>query len=198
MWDERFNTSDYVFGTDPADFVRREAGRLKGPSKVLCVADGEGRNSTFLATLGHTVTAMDGSAVAIKKARQLATERGVNVDFQVADIATWDWAEASFDAVFAVFIQFARPALRDAIFAGMIRTLRPGGILFLHGYTPLQLAYGTGGPKVQDQLYTAEMLDTAFAASEVLRLAEYDADLKEGTGHVGKSALIDLIARKPA
>ena len=198
MWDERFNTPEYIFGTEPADFVRREVGRLTVPSGILCVADGEGRNSVYLAKAGHRVTAMDGSPVAIAKAQKLATERGADVALQAADIARWDWAQAQYDAVFAVFIQFAPPALRDAIFAGMVRTLKPGGLLFLHGYTPAQLAHGTGGPRVLDQLYTADLLSKSFAGMKVLKLTEYEAELSEGKGHSGRSALIDLVARKRA
>lgn len=198
MWDARYNTPEYVFGTSPADFVRRQAPTLPARSNILCVADGEGRNSTFLASLGHSVTAMDGSAVAVAKARRLAAERGAVVEFHVADIQKWNWADAQFDAVFAIFIQFAPPAMRDEIFAGMIRTIKPGGMLYLHGYTPLQLTYGTGGPRVMDQLYTPELLTHSFAGLEVLRLAEYEAELTEGTGHHGQSALIDFVVRKPA
>lgn len=198
MWDERFATPEYIFGTSPAEFVRREGKRLPAGAKILCVADGEGRNSVYLAQAGHDVTAMDGSAVATAKARKLAVERGVDVVFQTADIAGWDWSESEYDAVFAVFIQFASPGLRDAIFSGMVRSLKPGGLLFLHGYTRAQLTYGTGGPLILDQLYTPDLLSESFAGMEVLRLAEYEAELSEGTGHAGRSALIDLVACKPS
>jgi hypothetical protein len=45
----------------------------------------------------------------------------------------------------AIFIQFADTDLRDDIFAGTIQTLRPGGLIFVHGYTPAQLEFDTGG-----------------------------------------------------
>ena len=62
MWDARFAGSDYLFGTEPADFLKREAGVLPPASRILCLADGEGRNSVYLAGLGHQVTAMEQSA----------------------------------------------------------------------------------------------------------------------------------------
>lgn len=197
MWDARYSAPGYLFGTEPAAFLAREGGRLRPASRVLSVADGEGRNAVWLARQGHDVTAFDGSGVAVAKARRLAGQAGVAVAFHEADIAGWDWAPEAFDAVVAIFIQFAGPALRAEIFAGIERTLRPGGLLLLHGYAPRQIANGTGGPKAPENLYTLDMLSGSFAGLEVLHAADYDAELQEGTGHAGPSALVDFVARKP-
>ena len=53
-----------------------------------------------------------------------------------ADILDWDWPEAAFDVVVAIFFQFAGPAERDKIFAGIKKALKPGGLLLLEGYGP--------------------------------------------------------------
>lgn len=58
-WNERYSTDEYLFGTAPNAFLVREVNRLAPGSKVLAVADGEGRNSTFLAQHGHKVIATD-------------------------------------------------------------------------------------------------------------------------------------------
>ncbi|WPL21943.1 hypothetical protein [Thiorhodovibrio frisius] len=79
----------------------------------------------------------------------------------------------------------------------MQRTLAPGGLLLLHGFTPAQLAYRSGGPPCAELLYTPELLHEAFAGLEIMRLEEYECELQEGTGHVGRAALIDLVARRP-
>jgi cyclopropane fatty-acyl-phospholipid synthase-like methyltransferase len=140
---------------------------------------------------------MDGSGVAVEKARRLADERGVAVDFQTADILSWNWAPDAYDAVVAIFIQFLTPEQRPAVFTGMKRTLKPGGLLLLHGYRPEQIDYGTGGPPYPENMYTEDLLRDAFADLAIERLAAYDAVIEEGTGHAGRSALIDLVARKP-
>lgn len=62
MWDERYSVEDYVFGTEPSGFLTRRDHWLKRGAKALCVADGEGRNSVYLAEQGLQVTAWDGSA----------------------------------------------------------------------------------------------------------------------------------------
>ena len=198
MWDERFAGDDYHFGTEPAEFLRRTAGALPKGARVLSVADGEGRNSVYLAGLGHDVVAMDGSSVGIAKARKLAQARGVAVEYIHADIAAWDWAPEAFDAVVGIFIQFMGPDMRRTVFDGMTRTLRPGGVLLLHGYTPKQIEFGTGGPKVVENLYTPEQLRADFPGLGIETLEAYEAEVDEGAGHKGRSALIDLIARKPA
>jgi SAM-dependent methyltransferase len=197
MWDQRFDREDYLYGTEPSQFLAAQAERLRPGQRALVVADGEGRHAVHLATLGLEVTAMDSSEVAPAKARKLAAARGVAVDFHQADLREWPWAPARYDVVVAIFIQFAEPALRAAIFAGMQRTLAPGGLLLLHGFTPAQLAFHSGGPPCAELLYTPELLRAAFAELEILRLEEYQSELREGTGHVGQAALIDLVALRP-
>lgn len=196
-WDRRYDRADYLFGKEPADFVRRTAPLLPPGSRVLAVADGEGRNSVHLAGLGHDVLAFDASPVALRKARALATERGVTVDFREADILDRTWTAETFDAVLAVFIQFLGPADRDRVFAGLRRTLRPGGLLLLHGYAPRQVDYGTGGPPLRENMYTLPLLEDAFDGFEIIEARDYDAEIDEGEGHSGLSGLIDFVARKP-
>jgi cyclopropane fatty-acyl-phospholipid synthase-like methyltransferase len=141
---------------------------------------------------------MDSSPNAIAKAKALAAERGVTVEHHEACILDYDWAPAGFDIVAAIFIQFLAPAERDAVFARMVQALKPGGVLLLHGYTPEQIAFGTGGPRAVQNLYTEDMLRAAFAGLEIVELKSYQREIDEGVGHSGRSALIDLVARKPA
>ncbi len=199
MWDARYDTEAYIFGKAPADFLIGHSDLLKGHAgkSALAVADGEGRNSVFMAQQCLQVTAMDSSEIGLAKARTLADEADVSVDFKAADLREWDWQENAFDLVVAIFIQFANPAFRDEIFQGMKRTVKPGGLILLHGYRPKQIVYGTGGPGVVENLYTEDMLQDAFADFQIETLTAYDKEIQEGPGHSGMSALIDLIARKP-
>jgi cyclopropane fatty-acyl-phospholipid synthase-like methyltransferase len=196
MWDERFSEPGYFYGTEPSQFLKREAHHLRPGRKGLSIADGEGRNSVFMAEQGMEVTAMDGSEVAIEKAKKLAEERGVQVDFKLGDLTTWAWEPEAYDIVAAIFFQFLGPEERKEVFDGLRRSLRKGGILLLHGYRPDQVDYGTGGPPNRENMYTETLLWEEFASLEVLRLEAYDAEIHEGKGHDGMSALIDLVARK--
>ncbi|HUJ85843.1 MAG TPA: class I SAM-dependent methyltransferase [Burkholderiales bacterium] len=197
-WNARFGGDEYHFGTEPNVFLAAQAHRLRAGMSALCVADGEGRNSVWLARRGLSVSAFDISPVGVDKAKRLAREAGVTLEHRVADINHWDWDAARYDLVLAIFIQFASPAERARIFAGMMRALAPGGLLVLQGYAPRQLEYKTGGPGVAENLYTAELLRGQFAALDILHLAEHDDEIREGKGHCGMSALVDLVARRPA
>ena len=196
MWDQRFAGTDYLFGREPNEFLRAHTGLLPPGGHVLCVADGEGRNSVWLARQGLRVDAFDISEVGVTKARKLAAEAGVSVNYTVADCDHWSWVPESHDAVIAVFVQFADPPMRERLFANMVRALKPGGVLILQGYTPRQLDYKTGGPGELSHLYTPELLRDAFKALQTIELIDYEAELNEGARHAGRSALIGLVARK--
>lgn len=196
QWNERFAGEDYWFGTEPNIFLAAQAQRLKPGQKALAIADGEGRNGVFLARQGLEVTSVDLTPNGIAKARRLAERAGVKLDLVCADLETWEWGPPRFDVVVGIFFQFAGPRFRDLLFHQMEDVLKPGGLLLIEGYRPEQLAFGTGGPPQIENLYTAEMLRAAFADMEILYLAEYDAEINEGSRHKGMSALIDLVARK--
>ncbi|MBP9756336.1 MAG: class I SAM-dependent methyltransferase [Phenylobacterium sp.] len=198
LWDRRYAQSGYLFGVEPNAFLARQVGRLQPGWRALAVADGEGRNGVWLAQQGLSVLSVDSSAVAQAKARSLAQARGVEMDFEQVDLSAWAWPRAEFDLVVAIFIQFAPPALRTQLFADMAHALKPGGLLLLQGYRPEQIAYATGGPSVAENLYTEPLLRDAFAGLEILDLQSHDTAIHEGVGHDGLSALIDLVARRPA
>jgi len=196
IWNERFAGEEYLFGSEPNTFLRSQQALLKPGMSCLAVADGEGRNGVWLAEQGLQVLSVDSSPVGLEKARKLAQQRGVTLQFEQADLAGWTWGEARFDVVAAIFIQFAPPGMRETMFEQIKGCLKPGGLLLLQGYTPRQLEYKTGGPSQAENLYTEALLRAAFYDMEILHLSEYDAEIHEGAGHSGMSALIDLVARK--
>jgi len=198
MWEERYSACDnFLFGTEPAVFLTENPGWLRPGLSALCVADGEGRNSVYMAGCGLEITAFELSPTAVARGQALARERNVSLSFNVSDWQSWDWEGAGFDLVAAIFIQFAGPAERLRQFANLKSAVKPGGVLMLHGYRPEQVALGTGGPPYIANMYTADLLLEHFGDWRIERLASYERDVQEGRGQSGKSALIDLIARRP-
>ena len=202
-WSNRYREAgeQYLFGTEPNRFLLHRRALFHGGQTALSIADGEGRNSVWLAEHGLEVTATELSAVAVKKARLLAAGRKVVVRFVRTDMFAPNWPPAelhnAFDWVIGIFIQFAGLEARERQFATMKQLACPGGRILLHGYTPKQLEYKTGGPSVIENLYTQDILCAAFDDWEIEELLEYEDEIAEGLRHNGRSALIGLIARKP-
>ncbi len=195
-WEARFAAPGYLFGTEANEFLKSQAHLLKPGWKALSVADGDGRNSVWLAEQGLNVYAFDFSPTAVAKARELARQRGVTVKTEVADIFTYHWPTAKFDVIAAIFFQVMGPDTRDGIFAGIKQALKPGGLLLMQGYHLGQHKYRTGGPSNPANLWSRDVLEGAFSDFSSLKIAEEDRELTEGSNHVGMSALVDFIGRK--
>ena len=197
FWNQRFNKEEFIFGKEPNEYLALQARNyLKPNHKVLCIADGEGRNGVWLATQGMQVVGFDASDIALKKAKQFAKDNQVEVDYSFSDTDSFDWQENAYDAVIGIFIQFADPQMRERIFQQTHKTLKPGGIFILQGYTPKQLEYKTGGPSLIEHLYTEQMIRDLAKEFQILDLRCYEKELNEGARHAGMSALLGLVAKK--
>jgi SAM-dependent methyltransferase len=196
FWDDRYSSVEYVYGTEPSDFLLERCTELPPGGNILCLADGEGRNGVFLASRGMRVTGVDNSAVGLAKAERLAAERGVPLTTVVADLSVWDVGEARWDGVVSIWAHLPPPVRAD-LHPRLARGLRPGGVLLLEHYHPRQVAYGTGGPADPTMMLTLDELDTAFAGWTRVHTFEGERVVIEGTGHGGKSFVTQAILQKP-
>ena len=197
FWNERFNKEEFIFGKEPNEYlVLQTRNYLKPNYKVLCIADGEGRNGVWLAMQGMQVVGFDASDIALMKAKQFAKDNQVEVEYTFSDTDSFDWQANAYDAVIGIFIQFADPQMRERIFQQTHKALKPGGIFILQGYTPKQLEYKTGGPSLIEHLYTEEMIRDLAKEFQILDLRCYEKELNEGARHSGMSALLGLVAKK--
>lgn len=194
-WDERYAGGDYVYGTEPNDHLVAMAPLIPaGP--VLCLAEGEGRNAVYLAQREHPITAVDGSATGLAKARALARERGVTIATQAVDLADYPIAPSSWAGIVAIWAHLP-PTLRSKVHADVVAGLQPGGVFILEAYTPAQLALGTGGPKDPDLLMTLAALRAELPGLEFLVGRECEREVVEGAGHTGRSAVVQICAVRP-
>lgn len=199
IWDGRYNTENYVFGTEPNDFLAAHTGTIPaGP--VLCIGDGEGRNGVYVAQQGHRVVSVDASAIGLAKAARLATQRGVSIETIAADLAEFIATPAAvgpWAAVVSIFCHLPR-SLRATLYPALAERLQPGGVFILESYTPSQIGRGTGGPQDPDMTQTSADLiaDTATLTAE--HLIELDRSVVEGPLHSGDASVIQYIGRRPA
>jgi len=197
FWNERFDKEEFIFGKDPNEYLVEQTQKyLKPGNKVLCIADGEGRNGVWLAKQQMQVIGFDASDVALAKAKQFAKDNQVEVDYTFSDTDSFAWDANTYDAVIGIFIQFADPVMRERIFQKTYEALKLGGLFILQGYTPKQLVYKTGGPSLIEHLYTEELIRDLAKDFEILELVSYEKELSEGPRHTGMSALLGLVAKK--
>lgn len=194
MWDERFRTEEYAYGTTPNKFLEENFNQIpKG--QVLSLAEGEGRNAVFLAKQGYAVTAVDASSVGLNKARKLAAENGVVVEFIHADLADYDVGENKWDGIVSIFCPLPS-TLRKQLYQQVVAALKRNGVFLLEAYTPAQLTYGTGGGNSADVMQTKESLSLELAGLKFRHLIELERDITEGIYHTGVGAVVQAIASK--
>ena len=194
FWDNRYGGDDYVFGTEPNAFLAEHCGVLKGP--VLSISEGEGRNAVFMAERGLDVLGVDISPVALEKAEKLARSRGVAIQTQIADLATYVPEEQQYGAVVSIFAHLAG-TMRARLYPLLERALMPGGMLLMEAYSENQISRDTGGPKDLDWLMTVDKVRQEFPEMEMILLREVEREVVEGSGHTGLASVIQCIARKP-
>jgi SAM-dependent methyltransferase len=197
MWDERYSGREYFYGKEPNDFLREQISIVNPGERVLCLAEGEGRNAVFIAGVSANlhVVALDASATGLAKTKELAAERNVSVSTVHADLAEFDLGLEEWDVVVSIWCHLPS-ALRKQVHAAVVRALKPGGRLILEAYTPDQLKHGTGGPKSVDMLMQLNDLKSELAGLEVVIGRECERDIHEGQGHQGLSAVVQVVAKK--
>ena len=194
MWDERYSTEEYAYGTNPNRFLEDNFRQIP-LGKVLSLAEGEGRNAVFLAKQGYSVTAVDGSSVGLKKARKLAEENGVTIEFIHADLSDYDLGENKWDGIVSIFCPLPS-ALRKQLYKKVEAGLKRDGVFLLEAYTPDQLKHGTGGGSSADTMQTKASLSLELAGLRFKHLVELEREVIEGTYHTGLGAVVQAIAIK--
>jgi SAM-dependent methyltransferase len=173
-WDARYAAADLVWSATPNAVVARETEGLT-PGRALDLAAGEGRNAIWLASRGWRVTAVDFSAVATRRIRELADDRLAAAADRVtpvtADLMAWTPDPGSADLVILAYLQLV-PKERRHAHRTAAAALAPGGTLLLVAHHSDNLRDGVGGPQDPAVLFTA---------------ADVEADL-DGTGLVVERA----------
>lgn len=195
MWNERYTVDEYIYGTEPNSFLAEHAEMLSGP--VLSLAEGEGRNAVFLASLGLKVRGVDGSDVGLAKAQALARLKGVEIQTEVVDLGMYEPEANHYGSVVSISAHLPS-VIREKLYPLVERCLRPGGLILLEAYSENQLARDTGGPKDSDMLMTRAKIEREFPNCEPILLRELEREVCEGTYHTGVASVVQFIGRKKA
>ncbi|WP_367109516.1 class I SAM-dependent methyltransferase [uncultured Psychrobacter sp.] len=198
MWNERYSTVEYIFGTQPNDFLKEQFKKIPAGGRVLCLAEGEGRNAVFLAEQGYQVTAMDLSDVGLNKALKLASERGVEIITQIADLADYQFGEDEWDGIISIWAHMPE-TVRQYVHAQIGPALKPNGVFIVEAYTEQQLDMeAIGGPPAsqKERFNSLGNLQTELAELEEIIGVEKQRMIFEGKHHQGLSAVVQFIGRK--
>jgi 2-polyprenyl-3-methyl-5-hydroxy-6-metoxy-1,4-benzoquinol methylase len=197
MWDERYSSNDYIYGKEPNDFLKQTVDLIKAGEKVLCIAEGEGRNAVFVASSisSAQVTAMDASRSGLNKAQKLAKERKVSIDIVHQDLADFSFGLLQWDVIVSIWCHLPS-ALRKKVHRQIVNALKPNGRFILEAYTPNQLKYETGGPRSPDLLMQLEDLKQELTGLDFIIAHECERIIHEGSGHNGLSAVVQIIGIK--
>jgi SAM-dependent methyltransferase len=153
-WDHRYEASDLLWTVTPNRFLVTEVEGLN-PGAALDVGCGEGRNAVWLAEQGWRVTGVDFSDVGLDKARRLADARGVDVEWVLADLRSYQPAEEAYDLAVVLYLHLPASE-RRAVHAAAARSLRPDGVLLVVGHDVTNLSDGYGGPSDASILFTPD------------------------------------------
>jgi SAM-dependent methyltransferase len=193
-WDQRYDRAEYVYGTEPNDFLKKHVASIpKGP--VLCLADGEGRNSVFLAEQGYEVTSIDFSEVGLEKANRLAADHGVSINTVCADLSEYIFEPDAWSGIVSIFCHLPHP-VRHHVYNQVEKGLMPGGVFLLEAYSPRQLEFGTGGPPSLEMLPEKNRLRDELGPLQYESIEELEREVVEGTLHTGMAAVVQIIATK--
>jgi SAM-dependent methyltransferase len=197
-WDAKYGAApDGLFGREPNQYLREIVARSDfAAGSALCLADGDGRNSRWLALNGIATTAVDASAVATRNALALDEAAGVSVERIVADLETWRPAgRRRYDVVLLMYFQGPAALRRRALRAGW-DALAPGGWLVVEAFAKAQ-GDRPGGPDTPDHLYELGEIAAALPGHRVLESLAGRICLDEGTRHKGEVEVVRYLAAKP-
>ena len=194
FWNERFAETEFVYGTDPNEFFAEQLEHLK-PGKLILPADGEGRNAVYAAQNGWDVTAVDYSESGKDKALKLAQDQNVEIQYDLSDLAEYDFGKEIYDAAAFTYVHLPRSIIKE-VYANVIKSLKSGAKVIVEVYSVNQLGRDSGGPKDERVLYTEEKLRELLSGTNIKWMKEMEIDLSEGKYHVGKAMVIRAVAER--
>lgn len=192
-WNRRYGGDELLWRAEPNMFLPPEVEGLV-PGRALDLACGEGRNAVWLAAQGWTVTGVDFSSTALAKARRLAADHRVEVEWTEADVTEWAPPAGAFDLV-VIFYLHLPAAERRLVHQRAAAALAPGSTLLVVGHDVLNLTAGYGGPRDAAVLYTPEDVVTDLAEVAGLAIVRAERVTRPVGTDAGEIEAIDALVR---
>ncbi len=195
QWNDRYGQSEYYYGTEPNTFLVDQVNQIKKNEKILCLAEGEGRNAVFLAKNGFQVTAVDSSQVGLDKLAELAQKNNVVIETVCCDLNAFIFESNYWSGIVSIWCHLPSE-LRAKVHKGVVSSLKPGGVFILEAYRPEQLNFKTGGPQNADLMPTLSQIVAELPGLKPVMAREIERSISEGIGHQGMSAVVQFVGTK--
>ena len=200
MWNKRYASKDYAYGTDPNVFFKDAIDRYSLSGDILLPAEGEGRNAVYAAQNGLNVFAFDISDEGKKKALKLAGKEKVSINYEVGEFFDLSLVKEKFDVAALIYAHFS-PDIASSYHKKIAELIKPEGYIVLEGFTTGHLELkkqnpNVGGPDDAEMLYTKAAIKSDFPDFEIIQLKDMKIQLKEGEYHNGISKVIRFVGRK--
>lgn len=187
IWNERYSKRAYAYGKSPNKFLAEELAKLD-PAGLLLPGEGEGRNAVYAMEHGWNVIAFDQSERAREKAIALGEERGIYMEYAVADAREF-LCPVMVDVL--AYCYFHLPGnLIDEIYGRMNRYLTKKGTVLFEGFSVKNIGMGSGGPQTPSMCFTEESVRDLFSEFSQVEVWEEKIDLHEGLYHDGEAWVI--------
>jgi len=191
FWNQRYAENEYAYGKEGNVFLKEQLSALDA-KMILLPADGQGRNACMAALMGFEVKAFDYSLSGKERAEKLATELGVNIDFECCAAEDFH-SEHLFDVLGLVYAHLPN---RQAFHQKMLSYVKPGGSIILEAFSKQQIGKTSGGPQTDAMLFSKEELEADFADCSSIEISETETVLNEGQYHEGLALVIRMVAVK--
>ena len=183
-WNKRFGRKEFALGRKPNPFLKRHLSLLS-EGRALDIATGEGRNAVFLAQNGFEVDAVDISREGLKKARELAREKGVKVNALLVDLDRYQIEEDRYDLIANLYF------LKRRLIPKIRKGLKKGGKVIFETYLLEHRTLAAGGPRQAKYFLKPNELLRFFKGFRILFYRE--GIFREGGR---RKAVASLIAEK--
>ena len=191
FWNDRYGTDLFAYGTEPNDFLKEcIEGLIENNSKPsnqkrsLCICDGEGRNSIYLARKGYSCDSVDLSMKGMQKLNDWAIKENLSdrIHTTVCDLHDYIIKENEYDIIVSSFAHTS-VHIRSNLHNNIHRYLKVGGYFVLEAYTENNLGRGVGGPQTIDTCMNASTITGELNNMNIIKSEDLERFCQEGIYH---------------
>ena len=175
VWNKVYKSDNAFFGDEPSNFALLCFNDMKtnNVKKVLELGSGHGRDTTFFASNGIEVEALDYSVIAVEILDKITKEKRLPIKAQFFDVRRpLPFPDSYFDAVYSHMLLNMRFSLDELhfIFSEIKRVLKPKGLNFFSVRNHNDKSYGKG-EEIEKGIYDINGFQVRFfTESEIQNL----------------------------